>query len=244
MRSLSRFGRGLATRPGKKTTVGSAYQKNRKRGFATALGAAGRTGIRNGWRHAGKWFRRFVLRRKPKKKVKDTAKKAPKKTVAPIVDRGTPPQATSPTQNSNPQAAPGQPITPGDNTAAAKEDTMSSANVPSGAREIAARMWANVEAWQPRGMLAVVDEYHDLPQTLEYVRATVGVLMDRSMKRFPVDPAIAQQIGKIVEMLATASVMSRKIPEAVEEIHKKQLQDLRNPGVGQEMWDLSANGRA
>lgn len=244
MRSLGRFGRGLATRPGKKATTGSAYQKNRKRGLATALGAAARAAGRNGWRAAGAWFRRFVLRRKPKKKVKNTAKKtAPKKTVAPVVDRGTPSQNTNPNQNSNPTAAPGRPIIPGDNTAAAKEDTMTSADTPSGTREMAARMWANVESWQPRGMLAVVDEYHDLPQALEYMRATIGVLMDRSMKRFPVDPEIAQQIGKIVEVMATASAMSRKIPEAVEEIHKKQLRDLRNPGVGQEMWDQSANGR-
>ncbi|MEV5211299.1 hypothetical protein AB0K35_27885 [Micromonospora sp. NPDC053740] len=245
MRSLGRFGRGLATRPGKKATTGSAYQRNRKRGFATALGAATRAATRNGWRAAGAWFRRFVLRRKPKKKVKNAAKKtAPKKTVAPTVDRGTPTQTAKPNQNSNPTAAPGRPIIPGDNTAAAKEDTMSSADTPSGAREMAARMWANVESWQPRGMLVVVEEYHDLPQTLEYMRATIGVLMDRSMKRFPVDPEIAQQIGKIVEVLDTAAAMSRKIPEAVETIHEKQLRRLRNPGVGEEMWDMSANGRA
>lgn len=241
LRGLARFGRGLASRPGKKATIGAAYRRNRKHGVAMALGAATRTGARLVWRSAGAWFRRFVLRRKPKKKTK--TKRAAAKTVTPTVDRGISSPHSKPNNPASPQAAPGPPIIPGDNTAAAKEETMSTTDTPSGTREMAARMWANVEMWQPRGMLPVVEEYHDLPKTLEYMRATVGAVMDKSMKRFPVDQAIAQQIGKIVECLDTAAAMSRKIPEAVETIHKKDLDRLRNPRQGEQMWDLSANGR-
>lgn len=243
LKGLARFGQGLATSPKKKTTASSAYGKNRHRGVATALGAATRVATRNGWRLLGRWFRKWVLRRKPKKKRKTSKKAADQKQVAPIVDRGTPTAQQNTVQPVNPQAAPGEPITPGENTTP-KENTMSTADTPSGTREMAGRMWANVDSWTPRGMETVVQEFHDLPQALDYMRATVGTLMDKSMKNFPVDPAIAQQIGKVVECLATASAMSSRIPEAVETIHKAELDRLRNPRAGEAMWDLSANGRA
>ncbi|MEV5819328.1 hypothetical protein AB0L22_09145 [Micromonospora haikouensis] len=240
-RFAGRFARGLATTPKKKATPGSAYSKNRRRGVATALGAATRVVARNGWRLLGRWFRKYVLRRKPKKKTKKKNTEQQKK-VAPIVDRGTSPQQET-VQPTNPKAAPGQPIQPGD-PATPKENTMSTADTPSGTREMAGRMWSNVDSWNPRGMETVVQEYHDLPQALDYMRATVGTLMDKSMRHFPVDQAIAEQIGKVVECLATASQMSRRIPEAVETIHKAELDRLRNPRAGEAMWDLSANGRA
>lgn len=120
---------------------------------------------------------------------------------------------------------------------------MATGDSPSGARELAGRMWANVDAWSPRGMEMAVQEYHDLPYTIGFMRATIGALMEKSMKEFPLDPVIAQQLGTIVEMIDTATTMSRRIPEAVEEIHKKELDRLRNPRQGESMWDLSANGR-
>lgn len=235
------FARGLATRTKPKTTARQAYKDNRERGTAVALGAATRAGIRRVWRSLGRWFRRWILGRKPKKKTKPKKKPEDLKTVSSTVDRGTPGGLTAPVAATEPQAAPGEPIRPGAEEPS-KENTMSSADTPSGIREAAGRMWANADAWTPRGMLVVVEEYHDLPKTLEYFRATVGALMDKSMKKFPVDPAIAQQIGKVVECLDTAAAMARKVPEAVETIHKHELDRLRRPRVGEEMWDRSMNG--
>lgn len=113
-----------------------------------------------------------------------------------------------------------------------------------GTRDVAGRMWANISAWNPRGMLEAVEEFHELPQTLAYMRATVGALMEKSAARLPLDPAIAKQIGQIVQLLDTATKMAPKVPEAVEALHKRELDRFRNPRVGESKWDRSANGAA
>ncbi len=113
-----------------------------------------------------------------------------------------------------------------------------------GTREAAGRMWANTAAWEPKGMLDAVEEFHDLPQSLAYVRATVGTLMEKSAGRLPLDSAIAKQIGQIVALLDTAAKMAPKVPEAIEAIHKAELDRLRRPRNGESKWDRAANGLA
>lgn len=113
-----------------------------------------------------------------------------------------------------------------------------------GTREAAGRMWANTAVWEPKGMLDAVEEFHDLPQSLAYVRATVGTLMEKSAGRLPLDSAIAKQIGQIVALLDTAAKMAPKVPEAIEAIHKAELDRLRRPRAGESKWDRAANGLA
>lgn len=113
-----------------------------------------------------------------------------------------------------------------------------------------------------RDMMRQVEQYaieYDAPGVLEIIHdlgegqlglaESVGIfadsfraLADTCQKRWPFDDAIVQKFKMIGECLDTAAQMARGVVPDIETIHEAELRRLRTPGVGQEKFDLSANG--
>lgn len=81
-----------------------------------------------------------------------------------------------------------------------------------------------------------------LAQSVQLFAQAFDVLADTCQKRWPFDDAIVQKFKMISECLNTAASMCKGIVPDIETIHEAELRRLRNPGVGQEKFDLSANG--
>lgn len=209
-------------------------------GLGAAGLAAGAVAARNGWRLARRLVRHRILGHPQPARPTRPGTQRPTPAVKPTVSRGPAKPTTGPVAPAKPvpRPVPGPPVIP----LAAVSGTTKENTTMGYTRELAGKMWAHADAWTPRGMLEPVEEYHDLPYTLGFVRAAIGALMEKSAKKFPVDQAIARQLGQIVGCLDTAAEMAKKIPEAVETIHGDELKRLRNPRQGERMWDLSANG--
>ena len=81
-----------------------------------------------------------------------------------------------------------------------------------------------------------------LSQSAQIFADTFRAIADVSKKKWPWDPAIVQKLNMIGECLDTAAQMAKGVVPDIEAIHEAELARLRNPGVGQEKFDLSANG--
>lgn len=199
----------------------------------TAL-AAGAVGARNSYRRARRWVRRRVLGKPDPKKPTRATK--PRRHVARKLTLSTRSATTTRTTPAATRPKPGPTLTNPSNTT--KGTTMD------GLRQHAAQMYAYASVFEPSGMLGPIDpggDFHDMPESLGFVRAAVGSLMEKATAKWPLDPSIAQVMSQVVQLLDTAAEASRRIPAAIEDMHKKELDRLRRPRPGEDKWDVSAN---
>jgi hypothetical protein len=93
---------------------------------------------------------------------------------------------------------------------------------------------------QPEGMLQVVGEAHIMPQVLENLAKAMKIRFDRAQEH-PLHPSIKDMYGAVHTAQMAVQKASEEIGPAIERIHEKELDRLRNPRVGEEMWDWARN---
>lgn len=93
---------------------------------------------------------------------------------------------------------------------------------------------------QPEGMLQVTAEARMLAQVMENFTKAMKIRYEMAQEH-PIHPAIKDMYG--VVHIAQAKVMdaAAEIHPAIEKVHKELLDRLRNPAVGEEMWDVTRN---
>lgn len=110
-------------------------------------------------------------------------------------------------------------------------------------KDIARQMLVYAEGYDAPGVLEIIDELdNNLEGSLQYVSDAFRALSQTARAKWPFDDAIVQKLAMIGECLDTAAQMARGVVPDIETIHEAELRRLRQPGVGQEKFDLSANG--
>lgn len=196
---------------------------------------------RAGFKKARGWFQRNIM---GKKKVAPKRAEVAAKNVTPTVKRA-PVSA---------EVATGiiGPLTPGAIIAGRMPEYLTS-NAPhstthsSGGtmKHYATQMADYAAEYDAPGVLEIIEELDaNLYDSLKLVAEAFDSLSATARNKWPFDQAIGQKLSMISECLWTGSNIARDIVPDIESIHKKQLDDLRNPAVGQGKFDLSANGKA
>jgi len=93
---------------------------------------------------------------------------------------------------------------------------------------------------QPEGMLQVTAEAHLLPQVMENFVKAMKIRFDRAQE-YPLHPSIKDMYGLVHRAQVAVQQAAEEIGPAIEKIHEKELDRLRNPRVGEAMFDTSRN---
>ncbi len=93
---------------------------------------------------------------------------------------------------------------------------------------------------QPEGMLQVTDEAHMLPVVMENIVTAMKIRFDRAQDH-PLHESIKEMYGLVHKAQVAVQQAAEEIGPAIEKVHERQLWRLRNPGVGEEMWDVARN---
>jgi hypothetical protein len=111
--------------------------------------------------------------------------------------------------------------------------------------ELSEEFYAAALRDRPEGMLQVVATAHRLGQITENFAKAMKVIFDRSME-YPLHPTIKEMYEALATAQAAVVKAAEQIGPAIERIHKKRLEELRNPTVGgdQSMWDVTKNRTA
>lgn len=191
---------------------------------------------RNLWRGLRKWFQRKIMGRKPE----------PKNRPAPL----TPLRTGTDLKAAFAQGLINAPVAGTTKLARVLPPVPAVFTAPTTAprtggimRDIARQMVTYAEEYDAPGILEIIDELdNNLEGSLQYVADAIRILSEKSRAKWPFDDAIVQKLGMISECLDTAAQMARGVVPDIETIHENELRRLRQPGVGQEKFDLSANG--
>ncbi|MGS2615127.1 hypothetical protein ACVCAH_11470 [Micromonospora sp. LZ34] len=93
---------------------------------------------------------------------------------------------------------------------------------------------------QPEGMLQVTAEAHLLPQVMENFVKAMKIRFDRAQE-YPLHPSIKEMYGLVHRAQVAVQQAAEEIGPAIEKIHEAELHRLRNPRVGEDMFDISRN---
>ncbi|MDG4792037.1 hypothetical protein O7626_40185 [Micromonospora sp. WMMD1102] len=92
----------------------------------------------------------------------------------------------------------------------------------------------------PHGMLQVTAEAHLLPTILENLSKALRIYYARAEDQ-PLHQSIKDMYDAMAKAQAAVVTASETIGPTIERIHEKELDRLRNPRVGEEMWDMTRN---
>lgn len=92
----------------------------------------------------------------------------------------------------------------------------------------------------PEGMLQQTAEAHMLPEILGNVHQSMLALYARAQDQ-PLHPSIKDMYEAVRKAQWAVVEATEEIGPAIERIHEKELDRLRNPRVGEEMWDTARN---
>ncbi|MCG5464257.1 hypothetical protein MED01_002422 [Micromonospora sp. MED01] len=93
---------------------------------------------------------------------------------------------------------------------------------------------------QPEGKLQVVAEAHMLPLAMENFVKAMKIRFDRAQE-YAFHDSIKEMYGLVHKAQVSVLRAAEEIGPSIENIHKHELDRLRNPRVGEEMWDVARN---
>jgi hypothetical protein len=93
---------------------------------------------------------------------------------------------------------------------------------------------------QPEGMLQVTSEARILAQVMENFTQAMKIRGERA-QAYALHPAIKDMYGAVHKAQFKVMESAAEIHPAIEKAHKELLDRLRNPQVGEEMWDVARN---
>ncbi|MER5608298.1 hypothetical protein AB0F93_03575 [Micromonospora tulbaghiae] len=94
------------------------------------------------------------------------------------------------------------------------------------------------------GILEVVDDSKRFGVAVKLVEESLAAEV-RAVQRFPFHPAILAAYASALQALESAAGVMTQCAAAIEDVHRDELEKLRNPGhPNAQMWDQSANNGA
>ncbi|MGK5677561.1 hypothetical protein [Actinoplanes sp. URMC 104] len=92
------------------------------------------------------------------------------------------------------------------------------------------------------GMLEVVDDAHDLAEAVD-IMAEILRIESIAYQRMPFHRAVLATMANATSSVGNAANVMKTVNSTAEQIHREQLDKLRNPQhANEQMWDQSANG--
>lgn len=230
-RRFAKVGTQAATRSAKASGRVAA-----KGGRKAATGTA--KASRNGFRKARKWVQKNLMGRNPQPEPKKTTTAVPAAlSLKEAFEKGL--------INSPVNTARRAPIVRPVNRQAVVAPVAAVSTQGGPMLDLTRQILQTCEEYDAPGVLEIIDYLEsNLPGGVSNFAEGFRALSSTCRGKWPFDDAIVQKLGMIAECLDTAAQMSKTIVPDIESIHASELQRLRSPGVGQEKFDLSANGHA
>jgi hypothetical protein len=106
-------------------------------------------------------------------------------------------------------------------------------------QEAADQMVSTAQAWQPEGMLEVLDAHRHLPDVLRRVADAMAILHRHAEERYPLAPVVVELIEAVHRHQMMTAAAAEEIAPTSRALHRREIEALDNPRNA--MWDVRAN---
>jgi len=96
--------------------------------------------------------------------------------------------------------------------------------------------------YTPEGMMQIGNDFAGFPEVIRNLASAIQAMTRQVQEgETPMNPAIVDMIKGMHAELIKAASMAEDLKPAFENLHAVDIQRIRAPRRGEEMWDLSAN---
>lgn len=96
--------------------------------------------------------------------------------------------------------------------------------------------------YTPEGMMQIGNDMASFPEVIRNVaNALQGMTAQVQNGETPMHPAIVDQLKSLHQQLIQVAASAEDLKPAFENLHNVDINRIRNPRAGEEMWDLTKN---